>query len=50
MKIYELELRLKDCFLAKNKKEAKREMLKRLRHLALTDNYILGALYCKEKK
>jgi len=33
MKIYELEIRIKDRFTAKSEKEAKKEMAKRLQHI-----------------
>jgi len=53
MKIYELEIRIKDRFTAKNKKEAKKEMTERLRGtLADSDgkiqnDKILWRLSCK---
>lgn len=48
MKIYELEIRIKDRFLAKNETEAKKEMVERLQHVLATDNDILWRLSCKE--
>jgi len=50
MNIYELEIRIKDRFYAKNKKEAKKEMVKRLRQALITDSDILWRLSCKEFK
>ncbi len=48
MKIYELELRIKDRFCAENEKEAKKEMVKRTQD-TLKDG-VSWRLSCKEQR